>query len=251
MTDTPKIILERLMETDDFYVWVPGSVDILEKASENIEDTRPIGGFCSTDRLDRQGEVVVQKGLDFGEFVKHGYFNDNHRQGTADILGYPSTAVLKGGRWWTEGNLLKNFGPADKVWELAKALKASGAPRRLGFSIEGKILERGQRNRILRATVRNVAITNCPVNTECTWDVLTKAFAPIEDVTTALNRALAAGSAHPAHAGGSALMRTEDDHLKDQLKGLSFSEAVKLIKHERPHYSDHLCKRIVQFAMSR
>ena len=176
---------ERLLEEDTFSVWCPAArgagLGVLSKAGEDPEQTRPIGGFCSTEGLDRQQEVVVAKGLDFSEFVNFGYFNDNHKQQTTAVLGYPTLAELRDGKWWTEGNLLPDYPPSDSVWALAKALR--GTPRRLGFSIEGKVLERNGRNRIVRALVRNVAITNSPVNTDCTWGILTKAFADPAEMT--------------------------------------------------------------------
>ena len=159
--------VERLLENDEFTVWAPACVEVIEKAGVDLELTRPIGGWCSTQNIDRQDEVVVAQGLDFSEFVAFGYFNDNHKQETGAVLGYPRIARLEKSRWWTEGNLLVGYPPADKVWELAKALKKSRAPRNLGFSIEGKVLERNGSNRIVRAKVRNVAITNAPVNTDC------------------------------------------------------------------------------------
>lgn len=156
--------VERLLEHDEFCVWTPLDAAVIEKAEKagvDVEAARPIGGWCSTENVDRQDEVVVAKGLDFSEFVAFGYFNDNHRQDTSSVLGYPRLARLEKSGWWTEGNLLVGYPPADRVWELAKALKKSRAPRNLGFSIEGKVLERDGGHRIVRAKVRNVAITNC------------------------------------------------------------------------------------------
>jgi len=247
------IDLDRLLEHDEFTVHIPDVVNILEKANENIEETRPIGGYCSTEHLDRQGEVVVAKGLDFDEFVAFGYFNDNHKQDTSAILGYPKIARLENNRWWTEGNLLKGYGPADKVWELAKALRKSNAPRRLGFSIEGKVQERDGRNKIVRAKVRNVAVTNCPVNTYCTWEILTKAFASSIDVERAAEKALAAG--HGMEMTGGSALRTESlEAVKRELRrneDLSFEDAVVKVQRMRPQLSKATCRRIVRSAMCR
>ena len=247
---TPAI--DRLLEEDEFSVFMPNGLDIVEKAGEDIEETRPIGGWCSTEDLDRQDKVVVAKGLDFSEFVAFGYFNDNHKQGTAEILEYPRTAMLKGNRWWTEGNLIKGFGPADKVWELAKALRRNSAPRRLGFSIEGKVLERDGSNKIVRAKVRNVAVTNCPVNTSCTWDIMAKAFAPLADVEHAQQKALAAGHSMRLNAG--AALRTDDlesavKHCRQE--DLTYNDAITRLQKMRPHLSKAVCHRIVRYAMCR
>jgi hypothetical protein len=224
---------------DSFTIYTPGVVDIIEKA--NAEEERPIGGFCSTQRRDRQEEIVLAKGLDFSEFLAHGYFNDNHKQDTHAALGWPDVVELRKSRWWTEGKLVKGYPPADKVWDLAKALKKSNAPRRLGFSIEGKVLERGLDNKIVRANIRHVAITNSPVNTDCTWDTLTKAFGCVEQVDAVLTRkAMSASYQSPGASAGAALQSEsiEDEDLID----LSFDDAVKRVKKAWPMRSWAACE---------
>lgn len=159
-------------------------------AFEKAGDKHPmrIGGFASTDTLDSQDERVIQEGLDFGEFLSAGWYNDNHGKATSDVLGYPTAAQfvkagqkLPNGRpadksgWWTEGYLL-NTEKGKQVWELATALSKS--PRKLGFSIEGKVKERDRKspNVIKRAVIRNVAITHCPVNRDTELVTLSKAL---------------------------------------------------------------------------
>lgn len=161
---------EALYEKEDFLLFFPSSVDIIKGSDED----RRIGGMASTGSLDRQHEQVLQKGLDFTEFVNHGYYNDNHRQDTAAVVGVPELARFIAGKgWYTEGYLLKGMQRSDEIWTLAKSL--SSTRRRLGFSIEGKV-QRRDGHRIVKAIVRHVAITNSPVNTDCTWDILTKSF---------------------------------------------------------------------------
>jgi len=243
--------VERLLENDEFTVWAPACVEVIEKAGENIEATRPIGGWCSTENLDRQDEVVVAKGLDFSEFVAFGYFNDNHKQDTSAVLGYPRVARLEKSRWWTEGNLLVGYPPADKVWELAKALKKSRAPRNLGFSIEGKVLERDGHNKIVRAKVRNVAITNAPVNTDCQWGILSKAFAPLRAVENAQRKALAENSSLVQSVGVSRRGNHVDSIIHQRNIALSIDEAVDRVQRIHPNLSKAACNRIVRYAMNR
>lgn len=153
-----------------FKVFAP--VNAFEKAGG--EHPMRIGGICTTERLDRQGEKIVQKGLDFTTFLAEGWFNDNHGQSTTDVVGYPEDAryVQKGEQlpdgnvaeepgWWVEGYLTGAKG--EQIWKLAHSLQKS--PRRLGFSIEGSVMKReGKSGRtISKARVRNVAITHCPV----------------------------------------------------------------------------------------
>lgn len=163
---------QSILSTDEFSLWASETVHILSKAGEHL---RRMGGCCSTERLDRQGESILQRGLEFTEFVHSGFYNDNHNQATGAVVGVPEKAFYKSPQgWYTEGIILEGHPPADKIWSLAKSL--SNTSRRLGFSIEGKILERRQGYKIAKAIVRNVAITNCPVNTDCTWGILAKSF---------------------------------------------------------------------------
>lgn len=243
--------VERLLEHDEFSIWAPACVEVIEKSGVDLESTRPIGGWCSTENIDRQDEVVVAKGLDFSEFVAFGYFNDNHKQETASVLGYPRVARLEKSRWWTEGNLLIGHPPSDKVWELAKALKKSRAPRNLGFSIEGKVLERNSSNRIVRAKVRNVAITNAPVNTDCSWDIMSKAFAPMKVVEQAARKALAENSALVQSVGVSRRGHHVNSIIHQRNDVLSFREAVDRVRRIHPNLSSATAARVVHFALSR
>lgn len=229
---------------DVFHVFTPGCLEVdLTKGGEDIEKTRPIGGTCSTEKLDRQDESVFAKGLDFSEFVNHGFFNDNHKQETAAVLGEPNMAELRDNKWFTAGNLYLDYPPADRVWMLAKAMKKSNSSRRLGFSIEGKVQQRSFDGRILKAKIRHVAITNSPVNTDCSWDILAKAFAPlaqIEDMND-LKRAVTVGASSPDVSG----MRTVRGEKRLRKVG-SIDEAVQLIKSARPGYSWATCERVAR-----
>ena len=164
--------LDGLNKAGEFTVWQPNSVDLMK--SDVSDAPWRIGGYASTSNLDRQNETVMQKGLDFREFIDHGWFNDNHMQHTSANIGIPDTAELKPKGWYVTGELIKDVVRAQEVYTLAKALVPTH--RRLGFSIEGKIIEKVG-NRISKALIRNVAITGSPVNTACSWSVLAKSWA--------------------------------------------------------------------------
>ena len=158
------------MDNFNFFVEM---LDIdLVKSEKN--DEMIIRGYASTPDADRQGENLVQSGLDISEFLKHGYFNFDHDN--THILGYPTknTRIDSKG-FYVEGKLLKGVAIAERLWNVAIALQKSDAPRRLGFSVEGKVLERVG-NRITKAKIYNVAITPNPVNTHATWEAVVKSF---------------------------------------------------------------------------
>jgi hypothetical protein len=149
--------------------------------SEAGERSMRIRGIVSTDHLDSQAEVLIQEGLDFTEFLEKGWFNDNHSQSSADVLGYPEIAELRdlgnGHRgWYVEGYLTKGHPKSEAIFATAKSLK--GTKRNFGFSVEGSVTERDLSNpgHVKKATVRNVAITHCPVNDRTVLDVLAKSL---------------------------------------------------------------------------
>lgn len=163
------------------------ALEAYEKADAADGQTMRIGGVVSTDSVDLQGEQLVQEGMDFKPFLNRGWFNDNHKQGSADVLGYPTSAkfvrkgdALPNGKvaaqngWWAEGYLV-DTPKGREIWELTRALQHT--PRSLGFSVEGKVKARGSDpSKIARAEVSNVAITHCPVNTDTAMHALAKAL---------------------------------------------------------------------------
>lgn len=200
----------------------------IEKGEHHGEPLRIIQGYASNSTEDRQGESLVQKGLDIIDFINHGFLNYDHDN--SHILGYPlpETHVNEAG-FLVKGVLL-DTPLATRIWDLALALKKSKAPRRIGFSIEGKVLQRDG-SRILKAKVFNVAITTNPVNATCTWDALVKSFYEPSNV----HKALSAGyEIDPLQMSGGDVFREED--LEHSLRNLSYvigDDANKKILKER------------------
>ena len=223
-------------------------VEVFEKASAEAGKERRIGGFVSTDHLDRQGEVLIQEGLDFDPFLTKGWFNDNHSPDTDGVIGYPEFAELRtlpGGLhkgWYVEGYLLKTA-RADRIWDLANDLQKHD--RKLGFSVEGAIVGRDDSNpkTVKTAIVREVAVTKCPVNTATALNVLAKS--------------LSAGSAVAAPAaavpGDGFALRTESleggRKKKRKKKRYKKSEAVDLLVRSHPRISPAYAERIIDYAL--
>lgn len=214
-----KVAMERAVDDEGkFVVWQEGlEIDDSDLAKGERASAGRIKGLCSSENRDRQEETILQKGLDFNEFLQYGFFNDNHNQATAAVLGVPESVTyvpLKG--WMTEGDLY-DTARAHEIVELSKAMGRSKRKRRLGFSIEGKATLRDKKNKIvMKAVVRNVAITQCPVNPECTWELVAKAlvFRGGDELRKALpdmfQKALSAGSGRGWEGDGNgAVLRPE------------------------------------------
>jgi hypothetical protein len=222
-------------------------VQCFEKADAEPGKERRIGGIVSTDHIDKQGEILLQEGLDFGPFLSDGWFNDNHSKATGGgLIGYPEQAFIKSlpeghKGWYVEGYLLKGHPPADEIWSAASALQKSG--RTLGWSVEGNILDRDDENsRIVRkAVVKEVAVTRCPVNTHTSLGVLAKS--------------LAAGSAvsDPGVSPGEGFpLRTESLEAKPRKKKkkkIKKSEAVALLQRLQPRLTPAMAEYVVEYAI--
>jgi len=262
---------------DTFQFEVP--VSFFEKAGAPKGKRWRIGGIVSTDRQDKQKETILQRSLDFSEAVSAGWFNNNHGKKLTDVLGYPEnvdyfrkgqtlpdgTTATRDGHW-AEGYLLETT-DAKKVWEMGKALQ--GTPRRLGFSVEGKILQRTgpKKKTIAKAMVRNIAITHCPVNPDTKLELLSKSLESVESgelEVESLDKALAMGPANPGGppATSGQVLATEslerDVHpegcecegcaKKRAKKSLTDAEAISWVQDRLPNASLESARRFVAAA---
>lgn len=266
-----------------FTVWQEGA-EVLSKAFDGSKLPKGspgwLQGYCSTQRRDRQDEQVMQAGLNFDPFMQYGFFNDNHSPSTVNQAGIPLLAEHHPGKgWWTEGYLLPNkigMGIAD----LAKSLKEVNAPRQLGFSVEGKIRDRDKFHKIVRsADVRQVAITHCPVNPECTWELLSKALSAggtvaggvngrsiiteedlEHDVKTTYGCAIGkcrgrfktkdALATHQKRVHGRTSTKSNKVVLSKAVNDLSYAEAEAFIRTARPNWDDDLVHDVLSRARS-
>lgn len=166
-------------DEESFKFWVPAQAVKLSKA----EDGKPNGkrwiqGIASTDHRDLQGETVAQDGIDFTYFLKHGYFNNDHKPGFENKVGEPTECKVTKQGLWVKGFLYDdptNCPVADSIWKLMHAQESTeGARRKVGFSIEGKVKRRnGQR--IESCWIQDIAITPAPVNT-ASWAEIAKSL---------------------------------------------------------------------------
>lgn len=224
--------------------------ECFQKAGPDGKERR-FGGICTTDKLDRQQERVLADGLDFGPFLKGGWFNDNHDTATDAVVGYPTHAELRelpdGSKgWYVEGYMLKGDGNtrADKIWELANALQKTD--RRLGFSVEGAVLDRDPTSPgiVRKAVVQEVAITKCPVAHGTALGILAKSL----DVGAAVNPP-AAAEPGDGFALRSESLESDEDKKKKRKKKMSKAEAIAFLQERRPDLSTHKAEMIVNYAL--
>lgn len=161
---------------ETFSFWLPAQVVLVKGGEKGADKTgkRWIQGIASTDGTDLQGEIVEQRGIDFSYFLKHGYFNYDHKQGPEHKVGQPTEAKLTKNGLWVKGFLFNGKKLSDDVWEHMTSLDSSGSDRKMGFSIEGKVVKRNG-NVIEKCWIKDIAVTPAPVNTN-TWAEVAKSL---------------------------------------------------------------------------
>jgi len=154
---------------DDFRFVLPAEL------SKSADGEWRVKGRASTESKDRQGEIILQKGVDLTPIdQKKGYFNFDHLPGVENLLGViDSYQKIPGDGIYVEGRLFKNHTKAKSVYEIMSSMNKADMSR-IGLSVEGKVLERDPKNpKIIRkCQIRNVAITLNPVNTDTYADLI-------------------------------------------------------------------------------
>ena len=132
-----------------------------------------LGGIASTADEDSDGEFLDPRGFDIKPLLKSGLVNWHHQAKTnpGTIVGEPTKAEIRKEGLYIETKLYPHSQVACDIWELAKTLAADSQTRRLGYSIEGKVIKRKSEDpmnpdykKIVKAVITGVAITHQPKN---------------------------------------------------------------------------------------
>jgi len=161
-----------------------------------------IGGIISSESMDQQNEILSQDGVDWSYFLSKGWFNYEHGSGPENVLGHPEavSATTLDGKPATrvEGVLYLGKAKAKEIFETAQAMKKAGIDRKLGFSVEGQVVERDSQDKkkIRKSRVLNVAITAHPVHPDARLEILARSL--VFDKGTVGYQS--ATMTHPGHA---------------------------------------------------
>lgn len=166
---------------NDFKFFVPA--DIRKGKDASGKEVMFVSGIASTNSEDSQGETLDVNNFDLKDFHQ---INWNHK-GSSDpsaVIGEPTKAeVVNKSKLYIEGVLYDDVPMAKAVYNLMKALKKSPSGRKLGMSIEGKVVERASSdkksplyNKITKAKITGVAICPHPINGDTVVDLLQKGF---------------------------------------------------------------------------
>jgi hypothetical protein len=250
----------------DFEFWMPTTLvrSRSGQAPEKLKDWR-IGGIASTLAKDLDGEIIHQDGIDLG-YLNSGWgnFNWNHQSGPDNLLGPIDYVEKCKGGLWTEGYLWKHVAKAQEIYDILRSVP-EGDKSPLGFSVQGKVSLRHNGN-ILKSLVRQVAVTDCPINQQTYADLL-KAYEPsfrclspaseVCECEACLAKALDPGTQNPPVSGGDVL-RTESlesgktrKRKKRSIKAQTYElgKAAELVMQKRPNLSTEQAVRVARYAL--
>lgn len=172
-----------------------GTVDLVKGKESIITYDSKFNGQATAEIEDDEGQIVIQQGLDWTPFMNKGVFKDAHpfRDDKGNIPYMPRTVAVpidekawydkSVNGWMVKGQFLPEVKEARDLVDLAKSYNAINMPRRLKFSIEGKI-QKIDGNKIYKASVLNVVISEQVQNQATYLDILAKSLNLIKGVTS-------------------------------------------------------------------
>lgn len=159
------------MKNNNFNFWTP--LDIKKGKDASGKKVMILGGIASTIDKDSDGENIDPSGFDMGDFSNIGFVNWHHgaKDKPATVIGEPSKVELRPEGFYVESQLYPSSQMARDVYELAETLERDSPTRKLGYSIEGTVIERGSEdedhpdyNIVKKAKITGLAITHMPKN---------------------------------------------------------------------------------------
>lgn len=207
-------------------------VDI-QKAHQDENGDWIVEGLASSGTEDLEGESIAPEGLDYSYFLTNGFLKWEHGKNPNNFIGEPLEARVTKDGFYIKGRLYSHAPLALEAVQAIEALEKSKATRRVGFSIEGSVRQRDPKNpkKILKAVLRNVALTMNPVN-DTTWATLCKSLSGADALEVDLEKTLGTGTggeAYGEHSDGSAL-RPESLEKKKRLKNAVLQYIQTLVK---------------------
>ncbi len=171
-----------MIRGDSFRLFVP-----LEKSIDMDGDGDYIvEGVMSSDDTDEQNDSITPAGMDTSYFLNKGWIKWEHGNNPDQFIGepldvrigefqHPVTQKSINGVY-VKGKLFASRDLALQAVVAMEDLQKSQSSRRVGWSIEGGVVERCKKTgKIIKSILRNVVLTMNPVNT-VTYAELVKSF---------------------------------------------------------------------------
>lgn len=162
---------------ETFTAWTPMLQKSISFEEPSANDANPqwgiITGVVSTETVDADGDVILQKGLDWSFFLKKGIINYNHKD---ERLGEPLKVHCVGDVTFLKAALYLTVPRAAKIFETSTQMALAKANRSYGFSIEGQVISRDPNNPhiVTKAIVYATSVCEYPKNGDSSWKPLLK-----------------------------------------------------------------------------
>lgn len=149
----------------------------IEKAKdEEGQNILKLGGIASTYDEDSDGEFLDPAGFELQDFLDYGMINWHHqaKDKPSTIIGEPTVAEIRKDGLYVECELYADSSVAREVYDLAEVMNKNSKRRKLGFSIEGSVIEKDPANSkiIKKAVITGLAITHMPKNPKTFADII-------------------------------------------------------------------------------
>lgn len=240
-----------MTKTEKFKFWCP--LDISKAKNEQGDDVMRLGGIASTMDKDADGEFLDPSGFDITDFKKSGVVNWHHqaKNSPATIIGEPHKAEVRTDGFYVETDLYPSSELAQEVYALAQTLAKDSKSRRLGYSIEGTVIERDDLNPkiVKQAKITGLAITHMPKNAQTFADII-KGHGHIEDEDEDKSLDTSSGSAvmpESVEGDGKDRKRKDGDSLKYVVKSLSSELMYDKIFDTFPGISIEKAEKVFEF----
>lgn len=154
--------------TNSFDVIIPAEVFKSDDGEYRIR------GLASTQKLDKEGEIIIQSGVDLTPIDEGcGVLNWDHEDGPENTVGLLDGYTKVKDAFYIEGRLFKKHDKARAVKQIIDSLGERDKGR-MGLSVQGKIVKRNSANPkiIERCVIDKVALTLNPVNTDTYVDLV-------------------------------------------------------------------------------
>lgn len=169
-----------------FHFFVP--IDDIKKGGVDKEGkpVMKVSGICSTPHFDTDNESLSPSGFDLSYFKNKGLVNYNHqsKNDPSSIIGEPTKAEIRKEGMYVEAMLYPDSEKAIETYKAIQVLSKNSPTRRMGFSIEGKVIERSKDNPqiVNKAMITGLAITPCPKNHKTLVDIMKGDFVEDEEL---------------------------------------------------------------------
>ncbi len=152
------------MKNFNFYC----DINIKKATDSDGNEIYRLGGIASTMDKDSDGEFLDPSGFEIKDFVKSGVVNWHHgsTESPRTIIGEPHKAEIRKDGFYVECDLYPSSNMAREVYGLAEVMQKDSKSRKLGYSIEGTVIERDLENPMIvkKAKITGLAITHMPKN---------------------------------------------------------------------------------------